>query len=64
MQKDLRQKTELKTIGDPVKLRPQDVAFLLSKARVAFLLKTACGGLYFFLALLPIMYINQVIPIG
>jgi len=50
MQKDLRQKTELKTIGDPVKLRPQDVAFLLSKARVAFLLlRTAFGGLFFFL---------------
>jgi hypothetical protein len=50
MQKTSGRRQNIKTIGDPVKLRPQDVAFLLSEARVAFLLlRTAFGGLFFFL---------------
>jgi hypothetical protein len=64
MQKDLRQMIGLKTNGDPVKLCPQDTAFLLSKARVAFLLTAARGGLYFFLAQLPIIYLNPFIRNG
>ena len=51
MQKTSGRRQNIKTNGDPVKLRPQDVAFLLSEARVAFLLRTGLVGAYIFLLL-------------
>jgi hypothetical protein len=64
MQKTSDRRQNKKTNGDPVKLRPQDAAFLLSEARVAFLLRTGLWGPFLFLAQLPIIYLTQVISIG